>query len=263
MLNPLITCKSHYTFLEGVHSIADLVNFATGKGAGTLCLTDKNGLYGAVEFYLLCREADIHPLIGTELVQGERHITVVARNMKGYEELSEWVTRFHLGSLCIQDDLFPDSPNLLYLCCDNFLLQRWFAKTLTPSRTGPKTGRSGLTNNLFLALPLSNRRLFRSVLNLVSHRSELPRVPAVPIVQLNLLYPSDESLYKVLRAIHRNCTVDTLPGEEGSTWTVCADDIQPGSIPYEPIIPGAEIAKLCHLELNLQHYHLPKFTPVT
>ncbi|MEE9167006.1 MAG: PHP domain-containing protein [Candidatus Neomarinimicrobiota bacterium] len=241
---PLIICKSHYTFLKGIHSPSELVDFARKKGVKTLCLADKNGLYGAVEFYIRCREANIQPLIATELVQDKRHVTIVARNGKGYEELCRLVTQHHLENLKI--DAFPDSLNLLTLCRDPFLLQRWLLRRKGVER-----------NNLFLALSLWDRESLRSLLNLLSRRSDLTRVPAVPVIEWNLLDPSDEPLRNVLRAIDLNCTVETLPEKERFVGV----KINPEEISYEPMIPGDHIARLCRLELDLERYHLPRFIP--
>lgn len=240
----LIICKSYYTFLEGIHSPSELVDFAKKKGVKALCLADTNGLYGAVEFHIVCREAGIHPLIGSELVRDGREVTVIARNREGYEELCDLITRRHLEGLKIPDEVAPGSPNLLTLCRDPFLLQQWL------SRRKPLA-----ENTLFLTLTLGDRKSLRSVLNLLSRRPDLTRVPGVPVIQWNLLHPSDDSLHNVLRAIDLNCTVETLPEEERSVST----KINREEIPYRPLVSGAEIAKLCHLEFDLERYHLPTF----
>lgn len=259
MLSPLVTCRSQYTFLEGVHSVEEVVDFAVEKGVNALCLADRNGLYGAVEFYILCREAKIKPLIGTELVQNGRHVTLIARNQTGYEELSDLITRHHLGDLCIKRDLFPDSGNLLYLCGDPFMLARWTSRGRSVEKRGP----------LFVALTVSDRTSFRSMLNFLSRRTGLPRLPAVPVVKWNLFSDSDVPLYHIIRAIDLNCTVQTLPKEERFSQTETAHSsaaefpkkIKPESIPYRPVVSGTDIAKMCNLELDLESYHLPEFRP--
>ena len=73
--SPLIVCKSHYSFLKGVHTISELVAFAVDHQLECLCLADENGLYGAVEFAAACDKAGIVPLIGAELTDGVRSIT--------------------------------------------------------------------------------------------------------------------------------------------------------------------------------------------
>lgn len=254
---PLVICKSYYTFLEGVHSIPELVEFAVDHNVQALCLADRNGLYGAVEFYLRCREAEVEPLVGAELTQEKRCVTIIARNLEGYEELSEIITRRQLEEFHLKDDLPLNSPNLLTLCHDAFLLQRWL-------RNDPPLRRDG-HSSLMLGLPLSDRDAFRKALNLMARRSDLPRIPVVPFVGLNLFGAQDVPLYKVLRAIDLGCTVETLPQEEASVWErgEPATAVLRGSeaIPYEPVLEAADVAKLCHLRLDLKRYHLPKFVP--
>lgn len=253
-ISPLVICKSHYTFLEGVHAVSDLVEFARERDINPLCLADRNGLYGAVEFVTACREAGIHPILGAELVQGPRQVILLARNQTGYEEVSEWVTRLHLDGIRIDKDLEVDSPNLLVLCRDPFLLQRW----LKPGK-GP----------VFPVLALTNRQACQTVLHLLSRRLDLTRVPAVPVVEVNLLYPDDISLYRMVNAIRLDCTVQTLPVEELSRWEEALDrlttEVDTDTISYEPLLSGTDIAKRCPpaggLDLNLNRYHLPTFTP--
>lgn len=252
-MHPLFICKSHYTFLEGIHAVAELVEFARHKGIPSLCLADKNGLYGAVEFYAACREAGIHPIVGTELVQGPREVILLARNQTGYEEMSEWVTRLHLDGMQIPKDLDVNSPNLLVLCRDTFLLQRWLPQE---------------RSSVFPVLTLSNRQACQKVLNLMTRRPFRrggARIPAVPVMEINLLSPDDRSLYRMVSAIRLDCTIQTLPVEDLPPWEEALERFSTGvatkTIPYEPLLSPAEIARRCRLELDLNHYHLPEFTP--
>ncbi|MDP6457212.1 MAG: PHP domain-containing protein [Candidatus Marinimicrobia bacterium] len=254
---PLVICKSHYTFLEGIHSIPELVEFAVEYDVKALCLADRDGFYGVVEFYLCCREAGIQPLVGVELTQEKKRVIVIVRNREGYEELSEIITRRQLKEFHLEDDLPLNSPNLLTLCDDAFLLQRWL-------RNGSSQRRES-HDSLMLGLPLSDRNAFRRVLNLMARRSDLPRIPAVPFVRLNLFGAQDVPLYKVLRAINLGCTVETLPQEEAYVWERgesatavlhCSETIS-----YEPVLEAADVAKLCDLRIDLGRCHLPKFVP--
>ena len=43
---------SYYSFLDGVISPEELIDLAVKNGMKALALTDHNGLYGAVEFYI-------------------------------------------------------------------------------------------------------------------------------------------------------------------------------------------------------------------
>jgi len=94
---------SHYSLLDGTCRIPDLVARAAEFGMTHLALTDHGCLFGAVEFYLACREAGITPIIGMEAyvaygsrfdrkTRGSRqgsfpHLVLLARNEQGYRNL--------------------------------------------------------------------------------------------------------------------------------------------------------------------------------
>ncbi len=101
---------SHYSLLDGLAKIDDLINKAKELNMDSLALTDHGVLYGAIEFYQKAKKAGIKPIIGCELYiapEGRRfkrpnidkkrwHITVLAKNKKGYQNLIELVTKAHL-----------------------------------------------------------------------------------------------------------------------------------------------------------------------
>ena len=60
-------CHSHYSFLRAVPSPAELVAAAAGHKMPAVALTDTDGLYAAVPFYLAARAAGVKPIIGTVL----------------------------------------------------------------------------------------------------------------------------------------------------------------------------------------------------
>ena len=100
---------TEYSLLDGVSRIPSLVRRAKELGMDALAITDHGSLYGAVEFYTECREAGIKPIIGCEVyvaqksrhdkVQSERspfHLTVLARDNGGYQNLIRLVSQAHL-----------------------------------------------------------------------------------------------------------------------------------------------------------------------
>ena len=50
-------CHSHYSFLRGVASPEEIVAAAVEQKMPAVALTDTNGLYAAVQFYKLARDA--------------------------------------------------------------------------------------------------------------------------------------------------------------------------------------------------------------
>ena len=85
---------SHWSLLDGVASVAELVAFAQSVNLPALALTDSNALYGAMELVTECRKANIAPLLGAELnLVGGHSILLLAQNMRGYGNLCRLITR--------------------------------------------------------------------------------------------------------------------------------------------------------------------------
>lgn len=97
---------SHYSLLDGMSKIPDLVKTAKGFGMTALALTDHGAMYGAIEFYKECKKAGIKPIIGVEAYIAERtrfdkeanidskryHLTLLAKNNAGYKNLMKLVS---------------------------------------------------------------------------------------------------------------------------------------------------------------------------
>ncbi|MCB9820788.1 DNA polymerase III subunit alpha [Candidatus Nomurabacteria bacterium] len=97
---------SHYSLLDGMSKIPDLVKKAKEYGMPALALTDHGNMYGAIEFYKECKKQDIKPIIGVEMYVATRshtdknpeydkrryHLTLLAKNQKGYKNLMHLVT---------------------------------------------------------------------------------------------------------------------------------------------------------------------------
>ena len=101
---------SHYSLLDGMSKIPDLVKKAKEFGMPALALTDHGVMYGAVEFYKACKTAGIKPIIGVEAYIAERtrfdkepgidnrryHLTLLAKNNIGYKNLMKLVSRANI-----------------------------------------------------------------------------------------------------------------------------------------------------------------------
>ena len=101
---------SHYSLLDGLSKIDEMVALAKKHEMPALALTDHGNLYGAIEFYKTCRSHGIKPIIGVEayIANGSRHdktpgvdseryhLTLLAKNETGYRNLIKLVTLAHL-----------------------------------------------------------------------------------------------------------------------------------------------------------------------
>ncbi len=58
---------SHYSLLDGLSKIPDLVAQAKKLDMKALALTDHGVMYGSLEFYKECRKQGIKPIVGMEV----------------------------------------------------------------------------------------------------------------------------------------------------------------------------------------------------
>jgi len=106
---PLHT-HSHYSLLQALPKIHELVAKAKEAGMKAIALTDNGNLYGALEFYKECKKAGIKPILGVDGylairtrhdkqsgIDNKRHrLILLAKNNQGYRNLIKLVTLSHL-----------------------------------------------------------------------------------------------------------------------------------------------------------------------
>jgi len=97
---------SHYSLLDGMSKIDELLDLTKKMGLDALALTDHGVLYGAIEFYTKAKERGIKPIIGCEVYLAPRsrndkvakvdakfyHLILLIKNQTGYHNLIKLVT---------------------------------------------------------------------------------------------------------------------------------------------------------------------------
>ena len=58
---------SHYSLLDGLGKVDDLLDRAKELGMESIALTDHGVMYGAVELFIKAKEKGIKPIIGCEM----------------------------------------------------------------------------------------------------------------------------------------------------------------------------------------------------
>jgi len=101
---------SFYSLLDGLSSPKKLIKRAKGLGMKALALTDHGVMYGVIEFYKICKEEGIKPLVGCEVyiapngmsnknivTNGSKtnHLILIAKNKIGYKNLIKLTTLAH------------------------------------------------------------------------------------------------------------------------------------------------------------------------
>ena len=101
---------SHYSLLDGLPKIDELLNYVKEQGMDSVAITDHGNIYGAVEFYKKAKAMGIKPVIGCEMyiafegMHQERpniddkryHLVLLVKNEVGYKNLVKLITKAHL-----------------------------------------------------------------------------------------------------------------------------------------------------------------------
>ena len=101
---------SHYSLLDGLAKIDDLIAEAKRLKMPALALTDHGNMYGAVEFYKKAKAAGLKPILGVEaylaphllkdknfgIDDKRHHLVLLAKNNEGYKNLLKLVSISHL-----------------------------------------------------------------------------------------------------------------------------------------------------------------------
>ncbi|MEK7511353.1 MAG: DNA polymerase III subunit alpha [Patescibacteria group bacterium] len=100
---------SHYSFLQALPKVPELVKAAKAAGMDALGITDAGNLHAGIEFYKAAEKAGIKPILGVDayLAPGSRHdvsqvqteiggrtrLVLVALNNEGYQNLLKLITK--------------------------------------------------------------------------------------------------------------------------------------------------------------------------
>ncbi|HTX86941.1 MAG TPA: DNA polymerase III subunit alpha [Candidatus Nanoarchaeia archaeon] len=101
---------THYSLLDGLTKIDEMVKYAKEQGSPAIAITDHGTMYGVIEFYEKCKKEGIKPIIGVETYLASRgrllketiedrenhHLLLLAKNNQGYKNLIKLVSAAHL-----------------------------------------------------------------------------------------------------------------------------------------------------------------------
>lgn len=274
---------TEYSLLDGACRIKQLVKRVKELGMDACAITDHGVLYGAVEFYMACKDAGIHPVIGCEMyvcpdmedkqtaAREYSHLILLCENQKGYENLmylcSEAFTRgfyykpridykllkeHHEGLIAMSACLSGDLPKLLsdgrYDDADRYV--------------DMMRGIMG-EGNFFIEIMDHGIADEKRVLPRLVEISRSSGVPLVATNDCHYLNRSDADAQEVLMCIQTGKTLDDKERMRMETRELFvkseAEMLQLFPAFKEAVERTEEIAKRCRVEFEFGVTKLPKF----
>lgn len=277
---------SHYSLLDGMSKIPDLVEQTKKLGMDALAITDHGNLYGAVEFYQAAKKAGIKPILGVEayIAPGDHkeknggmseeryfHLILLAENQAGWKNLLKlvtisWLDGFYYKPRMDKNLLKQHSEGLIVLsgCLGGevaqYLLNNKFeeAKKVVAEYQGI-FGKENyfIETGKHPKIP-ETEQIYDKLIQLAKETG----APLVVTQDSHYLHKDDKETHDILLAIQTGKSVHdpkkftltcdfsfTSPEEMAKIYS---------DIP-EALENTVKIAERCNVELNLKDILLPKF----
>ena len=118
-----INVTSAYSLLESTIQPAELVKAAQQQGYSAVALTDRNVMYGAIEFYHAAKAAGVTPLLGVQFQLAGLELTAYARGNQGYQQLIKLSTRLATNQALTVTEFLTEVDQLAVVIAPATILQ--------------------------------------------------------------------------------------------------------------------------------------------
>lgn len=279
---------SHYSLLDGLTKIPDLVKRVVEQGGEAVALTDHGVMYGAIEFYKECRAAGIKPIIGNEVYmtagkmsdreirRGGRdyfHLTLLAKNLDGYRNLMKLTTEAHLRGFYYKPrvdyqtlEKYADGLVAMSGCLKGEIPQAIIADDLEKAKTLALWHKRVFGDDYYLELQshpnLSDQQKVNDALIALSQELNIPLVATADSHYLNV---DDAEAHDVLLCVQtaaRLADINRMSMKDEQYHVKEPQEIIEAfkHIP-EAIENTVKIAEKCNLEIPMGEYIFPNFEP--
>lgn len=278
---------SHYSLLDGLPKIPELLDYTKELGMESIALTDHGNLYGLIQFYQEAIKKGIKPILGCEvyIANGSMyqkqvddktyyHLTLLAENKTGYQNLIKLVTESHLKGFYYKpradkDLLKKYHEGLIALsgCAQGKIPRLILNKRLAEAEAEALEYQEifGVGN---FYLEIQHCPSFPEQLEINRHLAKISEKTKIPIVATNdvhYLKPEDEEAQEILLMINTHTNIETtnrMTMAGSSSYLASPEEMIEIFKEYpEAIDNTSKIADRCHVKIDLDKLRLPKFEP--
>ncbi len=274
---------SHYSLLEAIPKIPELVRAAKIDDQEALALTDNGNLYGAIDFYKECKENGIKPIIGVDFFVAPRtrrdkehrvddhtyRLVLLAKNEAGYRNLLQLVSASHLEGFHIRPridhELMEVHKDGLIAILPSFggeHIQPIKDNVVERAKETLDTYRRIYADNLFVEITrhpeIDGHEKAMKALVVIAHEMKIPLVAAHDTYYLT----REDALARELVNNIRTASVLNRDVEQGAHDFSFISKARAGELfsdVPEAVENAARIAESCNLELNLGRWVFPEF----
>lgn len=276
---------SHYSLLDGLAKIDELVARAKELNFEAMALTDHGAMYGIPEFYKKMKEAGLKPILGVEVylapesrfqkrakIDDKRyHLTLLAKNYQGYQNLLKLVTKAHLEGFYykprVDKELLKECREgiiALSGCLTGEIPRLILANQKQEAEKKLKEYEEIFGEDFYLEINYHpNIEESKIVKKVLIELSKKYHIPAVATYDVHYLNPDDAEVHDILLAVQTGNKVFeedrlTLRGDD---FSLCSQErmIELFSDFPEALENTQKIVEKCNVELELGKTLLPYF----
>ncbi|HUL15700.1 MAG TPA: DNA polymerase III subunit alpha [Terriglobales bacterium] len=276
-------CHSHHSFLRGVPSPEEIVAAAAEQNMPAVALTDTNGMYAALPFYLAAQKAHIKPILGVALDvewrisrdesrnsrQTTRNsasapIVLLAANVEGYSNLCRLVTLRHLGTIAPEQNVVGNETGDTSrpVTLDELAQHGSGVIALAPVTSPVAELKDAFSDRLYLEvqhLSPGDGRTLREA-------ERLGREFSIPLAATNNVYflkPGEHLHHRAVNAVRTGGLLTTVKPPEitsAEAWFKPFPEMQHLFPDHLELLQNTlEIADRCNLQLELNKLIFPEF----
>ena len=278
---------SHYSLLDGLTKLDEMINFAKEQGSPAVALTDHGSMYGVIEFYQKAKKAGIKPIIGVEtyLAPGSRfdkntredgrgyHLLLLAKNETGYKNLIKLVSAAHIEGFYYKPRIDWEVLTKYHegLIASTACLAGEIPRLITGDKIDEAKKRIKEYNDLFgqgnFYLELMDHPELEDMpkvnAQLLKFSKEL-NIPVVATNDIHYLKKEDAEAQDILLCLQNKKKITdtdrmTMIGHGDYSMRSNADMIAAFKDTPEAIANTLKIAEMCNLEIELGNIQLPHF----
>lgn len=277
---------TEYSLLDGSNKIKEYVKRVKELGMDSAAITDHGVMYGVIDFYRACKEADINPVLGCEvyvapnsrfdkeLTGGEDryyHLVLLAENNTGYANLMKIVSRgftegYYYKPRVDMEVLNQFHEGIIALsACLAGEVQRYIVKGLVDEakKVARKYEACFGKGNFFLEMQDHGIPEQRTVNTVLLQMSKELDIPLVVTNDVHYTYADDVKPHDILLCLQtgKKLADEDRMRYEGGQYFVKSEEEMKGLFPYawEAVENTQRIADRCHVEIEFGVTKLPKF----
>lgn len=271
---------SHYSLLDGLAKIDDILKRVKELGMDAVALTDHGNLYGAIEFYRKAKRTGIKPIIGVEayvalngrfskqprIDEARYHLTLLVKNETGWKNLLQLVTKSYLEGFYykprIDKDLlqkYHDGIICLSGCFSGEIAKLLARKKINEAENAASQYKEIFGDDFYIEIQPHTKHLEPLAIEL----SKKLGIPLVATQDIHYIHKDDKMAHEILLAVQTNSRLDDedrLSLKKYDISFLSQDEMEKFFEHTPEAIQNTRvIADKCNLEIKLGETLLPKF----